>query len=191
MAIKKYGLDAAEIENLKKANLTDDEINELNKKRVQEQLESNDTEPIGANEAESPNEIASMPFYGGDKFPADADINVLMPHASNAMRKFYIEHFGDFVTKEDGSQVPFLPPSYVIEMWYAKNPAAASRQDVNGSDYIFNPDVLRKKKQIGGTEDKTLEASRFIENILIDIVESLNPEAGDLVYKHNRLIKNL
>lgn len=39
MSIKHYGLDEAEIEHLKAANLTDEEINALNKKRVQEQMD--------------------------------------------------------------------------------------------------------------------------------------------------------
>lgn len=39
MAIKKYGLDEAEIEHLRAANCTEEEINDLNRRRVKEQMD--------------------------------------------------------------------------------------------------------------------------------------------------------
>ena len=48
MAIRKYGLDEAEIEHLRAANCTDEEINDLNRKRVQEQMEEDN--PTGGEE---------------------------------------------------------------------------------------------------------------------------------------------
>ncbi len=57
MAIKKYGLDEAEIEHLRAANCTDEEINDLNRRRVKEQLDEDNPTGGVKPESDEPEEI--------------------------------------------------------------------------------------------------------------------------------------
>lgn len=191
MAIKKYGLDEAEVSALRNAGLSEDEINAANEKRVKAQIESDETEPLGENDQETPEEIAAMPFYGGESFPKNADINKIMPHASPAMKAFYIEHFGDSVTTSDGMQIPFLPPSYAIEMWYASHPDVEAKENFGSTEFVFNPEKFKSLSSDDESSRKVRDASRFAESVILDLVEQLNPNAGILAYNHKRLIKNI
>lgn len=90
MAIKRYGLDEAEIEHLKAANLTDEEINDLNKKRVQEQMDEESDEGDG--------------WYNGEKDIYD-HIRSFLPDTHPLVAKFLMTapeciHYSDEDYKE-------------------------------------------------------------------------------------------
>ena len=139
MAIRKYGLDEAEIEHLRAANCTDEEINDLNRKRVQEQMEEDN--PTGGKEGD---EEVSRLFPHHPHIPLAAEDfiarSVNPEKVADIVEKFMVAHANDVVKEHPEI---FNDPDIIIPTKDDVPPADASLTQEERAD-------LSKAFQAGG-----------------------------------------